>query len=339
MSSQRAPLPSVPEWKAAIRPFAVASDRRALWQLANTLGPLALCWLAIGLLAPVSLWLALPVAALAGGFMVRTFILFHDCGHGSFFRSRRANDLTGILTGLICITPYHHWRWEHAQHHATAGDLDRRELGDVWTMTVDEFAAAPPWKRAAYRFARHPLVLFGLAPLYLFGIQQRLPSSKASRAVKRSVWWTNLALLAQAALFSLWLGLGPYLLLQTVAIAVAGAAGVGLFYVQHQFPGVYWGRGRDWDYTAAALYGSSFYDLPMVLRWFSGNIGFHHLHHLSPRIPNYHLERCHRGSGLSDGVKPLGLRESFGTLRLHLWDEAAQRLVSFRDARRMASGA
>ncbi len=231
------------------------------------------------------------LAILAGGFLVRIFIIFHDCGHGSFFQSRRANDILGFVTGVLTFTPYYHWRWQHALHHASSGDLDRRGMGDVWTLTLREYLEASRWKRFAYRVARNPLVLFTLGPLFLLMVH-RFCSPNAGRRERNSVHLTNLALLAVAIGLSLLFGVKAYLLLQLGVLLAAGIAGVWLFYVQHQFEGVYWERSQEWDYATAALQGSSFYKLPKVLQWFSGNIGFHHIHHLSPRIPNYHLEKC-----------------------------------------------
>jgi omega-6 fatty acid desaturase (delta-12 desaturase) len=329
----RPPLPPVEEWKAAIAPYQEPSTWRALVQIADTLGPLAALWYLMSLALPVSLWLAIPLAVLAGLFLVRIFIIFHDCGHGSFFRSRLANDAIGFVAGVLTFTPYYHWRWEHARHHATAGQLERRGTGDVWTMTVQEYLEASRWKRFAYRLARNPLVLFVVAPLYLFVIRQRIPSAGASPRERRSVWWMNLAVAAMVAAFGLWLGFVNYLVLQAIVMGVAGAAGVWLFYVQHQFEDAYWERGEDWSYTAAGLQGSSFYELPRVLRWLSGNIGYHHVHHLSPRIPNYHLERCHRSARIFEDVEPLTLLSSLRSMRLHLWDEGLRRLVGFRHAR------
>lgn len=333
----RRPLPAVEEWKLVVARYQTPSTWRAFVQIADTLGPLVLLWYLMSLCLTASLWLAVPLAALAGALLVRIFIIFHDCGHGSFFRSPLANDVTGFLAGVLTLTPYYQWRWEHARHHATAGRLDERGTGDMWTMTVQEYLEASRWKRFAYRLARNPLVLFVVAPLYLFVLQQRVPSRRAGPRERRSVWWMNLAIAGMAVGMSSWLGLVPYLVLQTVAISVAGAAGVWLFYVQHQFEDAYWERGEDWNYTAAALYGSSFYELPHILRWLSGNIGFHHVHHLGPRIPNYHLESCHRSAQMFEEVEPLTFLRSLRSLRLHLWDEGLCRLVSFRQLRRHAS--
>ena len=212
-------------------------------------------WYLMYLSLPVSWWLVVPLAMLMGALLVRVFIIFHDCGHGSFFKSRAANDTVGFLAGILTFTPYYHWRWEHAIHHSAAGDLDRRGTGDVWTLTVQEYLESSRWKKFAYRLARNPFVLFVLAPLYLFLIQQRLPSPKASARERHSVYAMNAALLGMAIGLSHVFGVLPYLLIQLIALMVAGGAGVWLFYVQHQFEGVYWDRGEDWSFVAAALQG------------------------------------------------------------------------------------
>lgn len=307
-----------------------AALSRALWQMLNTLIPYGILWYLMYLSLPVSYWLTAGLALVASGFLVRVFILFHDCGHGSFFKSRKANDALGFITGVLCFTPYHHWRWQHALHHASAGDLDRRGTGDVWTLTVEEYLAASRWKRFAYRLARNPFVLFVLAPLFLFLVLQRIPSRKAARRERNSVFLTNLALVAMGIGLGLLFGFKTYLLLQGGILLAAGVAGVWLFYVQHQFEGVYWERSQEWDYATAALEGSSFYKLPKVLQWFSGNIGFHHIHHLSPRIPNYHLEKCHNAEPMFQTVQAVTLLSSLKSLTFRLWDEQRRRLVSFR---------
>ena len=330
-----ASLPTTEEWRTAIQRFQEPSLWRAIGQLADTLLPIAGLWIAISYVAPISLWLALPLAVLIGALLVRTFIIFHDCGHGSFFRSRRANDIVGFVTGLLTFTPYFDWRYEHAKHHATSGDLDRRGTGDVWVMTVQEYLESSRWRRSAYRLARNPFILFCVAPVYLFLFRQRFSAPDRNRREQRSVWWMNLALSLKALAMMLWLGVVPYVVLQLVAILVAGAAGVWLFYIQHQFEEAYWERSDDWDYTAAALRGSSHYDLPRVLRWLSGNIGYHHIHHLSPRIPNYNRERCHRSVALFAEVPSIGFFESLRSLRLHLWDEGRKQLVGFGHVRQL----
>ena len=303
--------------------------------MANSLLPYALLWFLMYRSLAISYWLTVPLALLAGGFLVRIFIIFHDCGHGSFFKSRLANDILGSIIGLLCFTPYYQWRWEHAIHHASAGDLDRRGTGDVWTLTVQEYLAASRWKRFAYRLARNPFILFLVAPFILFLVIQRFPARKAGWRERLSVYGTNLALLSLVAGMSWALGMGTYVLLQLAVVAMASSAGVWLFYVQHQFEDVYWERGQHWDYTKAALQGSSYYKLPKILQWFSGNIGFHHIHHLSPRIPNYNLEECHKAEPLFRRVRPVTLRSSLKSFGFRLWDERCRKMVGYRALRNL----
>jgi acyl-lipid omega-6 desaturase (Delta-12 desaturase) len=323
----------VAAWKEIVAKYQEPSFGRALWQMANTLGPYCVLWYLMYRTVAVSWWITVPLAILAGAFLVRAFIIHHDCGHGSFFRSRKANDILGFITGVLTFTPYHHWRCEHAAHHATSGDLDRRGVGDIWTLTVQEYLESSRWKRFAYRLARNPVVLFVVAPMFVFLVKHRVPKAGVSQRERYSVYWTNLAVLGMAAGLTWAFGLKAYLLIQLTVLMVAGAAGFWLFYVQHQFDEVYWERGDDWDYTAAALQGSSFYKLPKVLQWFSGNIGYHHIHHLSPRIPNYHLEKCHKAEPLFQTVKPITLFSSLKSLTFRLWDEQHHKLVGYRQVR------
>jgi len=320
-------------WRGIVAQYQRSSTGHALWQIVNSFVPYVLLWYLMYLSLAVSWWLTIPLAALAAAFLVRIFIIFHDCGHGSYFKSRRANDIVGFIAGMPMFVPYYHWRWEHSIHHGTAGHLDKRGTGDVWTMTVQEYLESSRWNRFAYRLARNPFVLFGLAPLFLFVVLQRFPSPKASARERHSVWWMNLLLLCMVIGMSWIFGITAYLLIQLTVTMVAGAAGVWLFYVQHQFEDVYWERGDNWDYTAAALQGSSFYKLPRILQWFSGNIGFHHIHHLSPRIPNYHLQRCHETEPLFRQVKPITLFSSLRSLAFRLWDEKDKRLVGYERVR------
>lgn len=322
-------------WKELVAPFQRPTTARSVWQLVNTLVPYVALWGLMYWSVGVSYWLTLPLAILAAGFLVRVFIIFHDCGHGSFFRSKRANEIVGFFAGVLTFTPFQHWRWEHATHHATAGDLDKRGIGDVWTMTVQEYLESSRWKRFAYRLARNPFILFVVAPLALFLVMERFPARKAGSRERWSVYLTNLALLVMAGGLGMAFGFKEYLLIQLTVVAMAGSAGVWLFYVQHQFEGVYWARHDDWDYTTVALQGSSFYKLPKVLQWFTGNIGFHHIHHLRPAIPNYNLERCHEAVPLFQTVKPVTLLASFKSLTFRLWDEQRQRLVGYGHLRKV----
>jgi len=334
------PIPPKPRadneaWKAIVLKFQKPSTPRALWQIIDTLVPYALCWYLMYLCLAISWWLVVPLAILAGALLVRVFIIFHDCGHGSFFKSHAANDTVGFLAGILTFTPYYHWRWEHAIHHGAAGQLDKRGTGDVWTMTVQEYLESSRWKKFAYRLARNPFILFVVAPLYLFLISQRIPSSKSNPRERHSVYAMNAAILGMSLGLCLVFGVVPFILIQLIILMVAGGAGVWLFYVQHQFEGVYWERGEDWSFVAAALQGSSFYKLPRILQWFSGNIGFHHIHHLSPRIPNYNLEKCHQADPLFQAVKPITLFSSLKSFTFRFWDERNKQLIGYRRFRQL----
>jgi len=328
-STSSPPLAGRPSWKEVVTRYQRPAAWRGAWQMLNTLVPYAALWYLMYRSLSVSGWLTVPLGLLAGGFLVRIFIIFHDCTHGSFFKSRAVNEVVGSVAGVLCFTPFYRWRWEHSVHHASAGDLDRRGTGDIWTMTVQEYLEASRWKRCAYRLARNPLILFVVAPLVLFLVLERLSTGKEGRRGRLSVYGTNAALALMAAGLSCLFGWKAYLLLQLAVVMVAGSAGVWLFYVQHQFEEVYWERSKEWDYEKAALQGSSYYKLPKVLQWFSGNIGFHHIHHLSPRIPNYHLEQCHRSESLFQAVKPITLVSSFKCFHFRLWDERRRRMVGY----------
>jgi acyl-lipid omega-6 desaturase (Delta-12 desaturase) len=310
--------------------FQRASLGRAAWQLINSVVPYVLLWIGMVYALAVSYWFMLPLAILAAGFLIRIFIIFHDCGHGSFFKSKLANNTVGVVAGFLNLTPYRYWRWQHALHHGTAGDLDRRGSGDIWTLTVHEYLRRTRWKRFAYRLARNPFVLFVVAPLYIFVVHHRFAAPTAPPRERRSVRYTNWALLGIMLAMSALIGLKALFIIQLTVSAFAGAAGLWLFYVQHQFEGAYWARSDDWSYTAAALQGSSFYKLPRILQWFTGNIGFHHIHHLSPRIPNYHLQRCHDADPFFETIKPVTLFGSLKSLTFRLWDEQRNAFVGFR---------
>ena len=273
--------------------------------------------------------LTIALAIPAAGFLVRIFIIFHDCGHGSFFTSRRANNILGFIAGLITFAPYYHWNHQHAMHHASSGDLDRRGMGDVWTLTVKEYEVLSKWRRLKYNIFRNPLIMLLIGPIYMFLISNRFVVGKATSRERYHVYATNLGILVLAIVSSAVIGLKAYLLIQLPVIIIAGMVGVWLFYVQHQFEGVYWARHENWDFQHAALEGSSFYQLPEVLQWFSGNIGFYHVHHLSSRIPNYYLEKCSNEIPEFQNVKPLTLLASFKCLKFRLWDEENNKLVGF----------
>lgn len=322
-----------PQWVRELNKFTKASWPRAIWQLFSTTIAYLAAW-------GVMIWLHLHqapiytiflVQILAAGLMVRLFIFFHDSCHGSFTPDRRWNRTLGYVTGILTFTPFEQWRAAHNAHHATSGDLNRRGKGDVWTLTVEEYRQAGTWKKIGYRLFRHPLVMFGLGPLYLFLVSNRLPQAGAKRAEKQSVWWTNGALLVQALLMSWWLGFMNYILLMVPILWLAGLGGIWLFYIQHQFEGTWWAADEEWNMVQAALSGSSFYKLPKVLQWFSGNIGFHHIHHLKPSIPNYYLPVCNNAVPQLAAIPALTIRKSLAGLRLHLWDDGRGRLIGFNE--------
>ena len=316
--------------KSNLNRFQAASPWRAIWQIATSFVPYLLLWVAMVPALRISYLLILPLAILAAGFLLRIFIIFHDCGHGSFFKSKTANNRLGALAGVLHLTPYRHWRWQHALHHGTSGDLDRRGTGDIWVLTVREYLESTRWKRFAYRLTRNPLVLFVIGPFYVFAFHNRLVASGAPARERYSVWLTNAAILFGIVGMGHWIGFKTFFLIQLTIIPIAASIGVWLFYVQHQFPGAYWARSAQWKYSDAALQGSSFYKLPKVLQWFTGNIGFHHIHHLSPRIPNYHLQRCHEADPFFETIPPLTLFASFKAMSYRLWDEQRMVFVSYR---------
>lgn len=324
------------DWYRALARYEQPDLRKASWQLLDTFVPYLTLWILMVCMVRqgVPYRYVFPLIVVAAGLLVRIFIFFHDCGHGSFFSSRRANRILGYISGILTFTPYEDWRHEHAGHHATAEDLDRRGMGDVWTMTVAEYLAAPKREQLAYRFFRHPFVLFVLGPPILFLISQRFPHKGAGKRERNSVLLTNLALLAIFGIASVTIGLRAYLLIQIPIMTLAATCGVWMFYVQHQYEKVYWARHQDWDPIRAALEGSSYYQLPKVLQWFSGNIGLHHIHHLRPRIPNYNLQQCYDDIAELQAVEPLTLRRSLRSPFLNLWDESEQKLVSFRSLKR-----
>jgi acyl-lipid omega-6 desaturase (Delta-12 desaturase) len=318
-----------------IAKYAQADYRKAFWQIFNTFIPYLALWalMIFFVVHDFPYWITLSLAVPAAGFLVRIFIFFHDCCHIAFFPSRRANRILGYIAGIMTFTPFEDWQRTHIIHHSASGDLDRRGVGDIWTLTVDEYLTSSWLKRFAYRFFRNPLLLFGIIPLVLFLILQRFPSQGAKQRERESVFFTNVAIAAIIAVMSLTLGFQNYLLIQLPVIVMAASAGMWLFYVQHQYEGVYWNRHESWDLTRAGLEGSSYYKLPKVLQWIVGNIGLHHIHHVKANIPNYNLQRCYDEVSALQKVTPLTLRKSFKSLWLNLWDEQKQKLVSFRSIR------
>jgi len=319
-------------WQATLSNYRNPSAWKASWQLSNTLLPYGCCWLLMIWLIrhgyPYALTLVL--ALMAAALLVRLFILFHDCVHGSLFRAKGANTFFGYGIGVLLFTPFEDWRFSHLRHHATYANLDARGYGDIWTMTRTEYQAAARGKQLAYRCYRNPLVLLGLGALFTFLLRHRLPARTTKRKERMSVLFTNLLIAIVVIVVAGRIGWRTYLLIQLPVTWIAGAAGIWLFYLQHQFAGVYWARTQEWDPVRAAMEGSSFYALPAVLRWISGNIGYHHVHHLKPRIPNYRLKECYDVVPALRVKPPLTIRQSLAAIRLKIWDEERKQLVGFR---------
>ena len=324
-----------PAWLEKLSEFERPDVRKASLQLLDTVVPYLFLWFFMVRTVQLgySYWVTLALSVPAAGLLVRIFIFFHDCCHGSFLADRRANALLGHLLGILTFTPFEDWRYTHGRHHATVANLDYRGEGDIWTMTLEEYLAAPRHRRWTYRLFRNPLVLFGLGPLFYFLVRQRFPSKGAGPRARRSVLITDLALLAIVVAAWRTIGLWTYLVIQIPVIYLAGAGGFWLFYVQHQFEGVYWARKEEWDAMKAALQGSSFYQLPRVLQWFSGNIGLHYIHHIRPRIPNYRLQSAYQRIPELHAVPPLTLGQSLRSVRLKIWDEGRRQLVGWEALR------
>lgn len=316
----------------SVSKYAQPDRRKAFWQISNTFLPYIGLWVLMiyTVLQGFPYWITLPLTVAAAGFLVRIFIFFHDSCHGAFFASRWANRLLGYVAGVLTFTAYEDWQRTHIIHHSASGDLDRRGIGDIWTLTVDEYLAASKLKRLIYRLYRNPLVLFTVIPVVLFLIVQRFPSQGSGRRERYGVIVTNVAIVAVIVLMSMTLGLQNYLLIQLPVIFMAASAGMWLFYIQHQYEGVYWERHANWDITQAGLEGSSYYKLPKIMQWLVGNIGLHHIHHVRANIPNYNLQRCYDEVPAMQSVEPLTLFKSFNCLFLKLWDEQQQKLVGFR---------
>lgn len=328
------------ELARALAPYREPTLARSLAEIMVTALPLVALWAAMWGVSHISYWLTLALAGPAAGFLVRLFMIQHDCGHGAFFRNRDANDWVGRVLGVVTLTPYDYWKRTHATHHATSGNLDRRGMGDIDTLTVREYLASSWRRRLGYRLYRHPLVMFGIGPAYLFLLQQRAPLGLMRGAGWRpwiSTMATNAAIAVAAALLMILIGVGPFLVIHLPIVLLAASIGVWLFYVQHQFDRTTWAHESDWSHAEAALHGASHYDLPLVLRWFSANIGVHHVHHLSSRIPFYRLREVLKDHPELADVGRLTLWQSLRCVNYALWDEDAGKLISFGDLRRRRS--
>lgn len=326
------------DWRAIISRYVGSDVRVSLWQVATTL-----FFLVAGLIFAYQLmdpapWAAALLVLPLAGLLIRTFVIMHDCAHGSFLPWPKVNDAIGFVTGVLTFTPFQQWRREHALHHASSGDLDRRGYGDLATLTVAEYRALSRFGRFKYRLYRHPFVLFGVGPLHMMILQRfRAPSLATGSKQLWNVWMTNAALVGLVMIGGLAFGWKVVLLIYFPAYYLAAAGGIWLFYVQHQFEEAYWERGKEWDYATAAITGSSHLRMPSVLHWFTGHIGLHHVHHLGPKIPNYRLKKAHEENEVFATAPVLTLRTAFRTLRLTLWDEETRRMIGFRELRQMAS--
>ncbi|MBE7124059.1 fatty acid desaturase [Bacillus cereus] len=321
--------------KKQVAPFEKSTAKKSVWQIINTVVPFIILWYLAYKSLSVSYWLALVPAVLAAGFMTRIFIIFHDCTHHSFFKSRRVNRIVGTCMGVLTLFPFDQWGHEHSVHHATSGNLDKRGTGDIWTLTVNEYLAAPFRLRLAYRLYRNPLVMFGLGPIYVFLLKNRFNRKGARKKERMNTYLTNVLIVALVGLLCWALGWQSFLLVHGTIFLIAGSIGIWLFYVQHTFEDSYFEEDKEWEYVKAAVEGSSFYKLPKILQFLTGNIGFHHVHHLSPRVPNYKLEEAHNNTLPLKNVPTITLATSLRSIRFRLWDEQNNNFVSFKDAKKL----
>lgn len=316
--------------KKEIAPYENSTTKESIWQIINTVGPFVILWILAYQSLSVSYWLALVPMIIAAGFLTRVFIIFHDCTHFSFFKSRRTNRIVGTVMGVLTLFPFDQWGHEHSVHHATSGNLDKRGTGDIWTLTVKEYKEAPLKLRLAYRFYRNPIVMFGLGPIYVFLLKNRFNRKNARKKERYNTYLVNVIIAAVIALLGMTLGWQSFLLVQGSIFLISGSIGIWLFYVQHTFEDSYFEVNSEWEYVLAAVEGSSFYKLPKLLQFLTGNIGFHHIHHLSPRVPNYRLEKAHYNTDALQHVPTITLATSLQSLRFRLWDEEKKNFVTFK---------
>ncbi len=318
-------------WQQTVLKYATPDLTKSLWQIVNSVIPYLAMWFIMYKSLEYPYWVTLLLSVPAAGFLIRIFIIFHDCGHRSFFKSAWANRVAGAIMGIMVFTPFEKWHYQHKVHHATSGNLDKRGIGDVWTMTVDEYHYASRWKRFLYRSFRNPYLMFTVGPVFIIFITNRFSNKKMSRDQKIDIYFTNIIIALMIFLISMVIGLKAFLLVQLPIVLLSHSIGVWLFYIQHTFEDVVWERTGRWDYKKSALEGSSFLKLPRIFQWFTGNIGFHHVHHLSSKIPNYNLEKCHNENEMFKEVRPIILLSTFKALHLSLWDEANRQMVRFRE--------
>ncbi|MCP1146177.1 fatty acid desaturase [Lysinibacillus endophyticus] len=314
-----------------VAPFAKSELKTSIFQIFNTIVPLLVIWAAGYYLLQFSPWLTVACSVLASGFVVRTFIIFHDCTHGSFFKSKKANDIVGNITGILTSFPYQKWKREHTIHHATSSNLDKRGIGDIDMLTVDEYLEKSKLARFGYRLYRNPLVMFGLGPLYMVLVLNRFNRKDAKQKERLNTYFTNIALLVICVTLILIFGWQTFLLVHGITLFIAGALGIWLFYIQHTYEDSYFEYDTEWDYVKAAVEGSSYYKLPKILQWITGNIGFHHVHHLAPRVPNYKLEEAHESIEPLQRATTITLKTSVESIRYKLYDPDRKKFVSFKE--------
>lgn len=323
------------ELRKAVKPFETHEMKTSIFQLINTLVPFLLLWFLAYKSLAISPYLTLGIAIIASGFVIRIFIIFHDCTHYSFFRNNKLNRLVGTILGIITHFPFSKWQREHAIHHATSSNLDKRGTGDVWVMTVDEYIEATPFMRLVYRIYRNPVVMFGLGPFYLYLVANRMNRKDARLKERLNTYLTNVSILLIYTSIIYFLGIQAFLLIQLPILFIAGSLGIWLFYVQHQFEDSYFEEESKWSFVKAAVDGSSYYKLPAILQWITGNIGYHHVHHLSPNVPNYRLEEAHENTPPLHQATTITLKTSLKSIKFRLFDENIKDFVTFKDIKHL----
>lgn len=319
------------ELRKQVAPYENSNTKTSILQIVNTVIPFLALWYFAYQSLTISYGLTLLLAAAAAGFMVRIFIIFHDCTHHSFFKNRTANKVVGTIAGVVTLFPYSQWGHEHAVHHATSSNLDKRGTGDIWVLTVDEYLAAPAWQKLAYRLYRNPFVMFVLGPIYVVLLKNRFNRKGARKKERLNTYLTNILIFGISGLLIWAIGWKAFLMVEGPIFFIAGMLGIWLFYVQHTFEDAYFEGDKDWEYVKAAVEGSSYYKLPKLLQWITGNIGYHHVHHLSPRVPNYKLEEAHNNTKPLQNVPTITLSTSLTSLRFRLWDEKQKQFISFSE--------
>lgn len=322
-----------------VAPFAKSDKKKSIMQLINTVPPFLILWFLAYQSLSISIWLTLGLSVIASGFVIRTFIIFHDCTHGSFFKNKKTNDIVGTITGVLTLFAYEKWKREHSIHHATSSNLDKRGTGDIWVMTVEEYVEASKWQRFAYRLYRNPIVMFGFGPLFLVLISSRFNRKDARKKERNNTYLTNVILVVLYTGMIMLIGWQAFVLIQGTIMFVAGALGIWLFYIQHTFEDSYFEEESEWDYVKAAIDGSSYYKLPRLLQWATGNIGFHHVHHLAPRVPNYNLELAHESTPPLHVATTINIKESLSSIRYRLYDPEKKRFIAFKDVKHMLKSA